>query len=83
MKKPALLKRMFTNRLNMGFPLLDWVKKTVYEVETHWLPWKEKVLGAELTKGDADRVLRHKRTHPYWFPWKRCNCKQCFQLPSP
>ena len=41
---------------------------------------KEKFLGSGISKeGHTDILLRHKRTHCYWFPWKGCNCIQ-YQL---
>ena len=77
--KHVLVKKIFTNEQNMDLPLLLWVKKTVHVDEIHWLSGKEKVLGAVSNKeGDADSLLGHKWTHHYWFPWKRCNCKQFF-----
>ena len=33
---------LFTNKLNMGLSLQAWVKKTVHQVETHWLCIKKK-----------------------------------------
>ena len=45
-EKHVLVKRMFTNGLNMGLLLLPWVEKTVCGVETHWLFGKEKAPGA-------------------------------------
>ena len=46
---------MFTNEINMDWPLQGWVKKTVFGMETHWLSGKEKVPGAaDSKKGDAD-----------------------------
>ena len=60
-----------------------WVEKTVYGVEAHRLFGKEKVPGVAVSKeGHADSLLRDKRTHRYLISWKRCNCKQCFQLPA-
>ena len=39
------------------------MKETVYDIETHWLSTKEKVSGITVSKnGDADRLLKHKRT---------------------
>ena len=56
---------------------------TVDEVEAHWHSNKEKVPDAAVSKeGHADSVLGHKKTHHHWFPWKRCNCNQCIQLPT-
>ena len=43
---------------------------------------KEKALGTAVSKeGHADRLLRHKKAHHNWFPWKRGSHKQCFLLP--
>ena len=52
MEKHVLVKKMFTNELNMGLPLWTWVKKTVHAVETHCLSGKE---------GDADSLLGHEK----------------------
>ena len=41
---------MFTNGLNMGLPLWDWIEKTVHGMEMHWLSGKEKVPGAAVSK---------------------------------
>ena len=39
---------------------LSWKKKTVNEVETHWLSGKEKVSGEAVSKeGHADSLLKH------------------------
>ena len=58
------------------------VEKTIYEVEIH--SDKEKVPDAVFSKeGHADSVLRHERTHQYWFLWKMCSSKYCFLLSSP
>ena len=46
-EKHVLVKKTFTNRQNMGMPLLTWVKNTVDGVETYWLSGKEKVPGEE------------------------------------
>ena len=52
---------------------------TVNGVETHQISGKEKVWGAALSKeGQAESVLGHHN----WFPWERCNCKDCFLLPT-
>ena len=58
----------------MGLPLQAQVKKTVHEVETHWLSSKEMVLARAVSQeGNVEGVLGHEKTHYYWFPWKRCN----------
>ena len=78
-RKTCFSQKMFTNRLNIGLLLWDWMEKTVHRVETHWLSSKEKVLGAVVSKeGHADSVLGHEKTHHYWF-----TCKQCFLGPIP
>ena len=43
-------KKMHTNGLNMGLPLLAWVKKTIYRQETHWLSRKENIPSAVVSK---------------------------------
>ena len=55
----------------MSLALQACVEKTGNEGETHRLSSKEKVLGAAVNKeSHADCLLRHKRTHHNWFPWK-------------
>ena len=41
MEKYVSVKKVFTNKLNMGLLQQAGVKKTVYGVETHWLFSKE------------------------------------------
>ena len=83
-REECFSQKMFANRLNMGLSLSAWIKKTVHGVETHWLSSKEKVPDAAVTKdSDVDSLLGQKRTHHYWFLWKRCNHKQYFLLPIP
>ena len=79
-REACFSQKMFPNELNMGLPLYDWVKKTLHRMETHWLSDKEKVPGAITSKGHADCLLGHERTHHNWFSWKRRKYKQCFQL---
>ena len=44
---------------------------------------RKKILSAVVSKeGHADSLLRNERIHHIWFPWKRCNYKQCFLLPT-
>ena len=83
-------KKMFTNELNMGLPLRAWVEKKVHSVEALWLSIKEIVsIAAVNWEGPANIFLGHERTHHYWFFffffffWKRCDCKQCFLMPTP
>ena len=67
-----------------GLLLWPCVEKTVHGVQTYWLWLKKIVLSAAVNKeGHADSFLVHERTHDYWFPWKRCNSKQCYLLPLP
>ena len=40
-EKIFVKERMYTNGINMGFPLQAWVVMIVDEVETHWLSSKE------------------------------------------
>ena len=42
--------KIFTNFLNIDLPLSAKFKKTVHEVDEHWLSGKEKVLGASFSK---------------------------------
>ena len=60
------------NGLNMGLWWWDWVKKPIYRVPSA-------VVNKE---GHADSLLGYERTHQYWFPLKKYNCKQCFLLPT-
>ena len=54
-EKHVLVKKIFTNELNIVLPLWAWVKKTVYGAEIHWLLRKGKVLGTLASKeGHAD-----------------------------
>ena len=62
--------------LNIDLLLRSWVEKTVDAVEKYWLSGKEKVPGEAVSNDDTD----NQRSHQYWFPWKRCSCKQCFLL---
>ena len=52
-----------------------WVEKTVHEVETHWLLWKEKeVTGTAVSKeGSSDSLLSTKQTHHCRFTVEMCN----------
>ena len=76
-----LVKKMFTSGLNMGLLLQASVEKTAHKVETHWLSVTEKVPGTVVSKeSHVGNVLNHEKTHYYWFPWKRCNYEQCYQL---
>ena len=73
METHVLVKRIFTNGLNMSLLLQASVEKTVYKVETHWLSDKEKVPDAVVSKeAHVDSVLGHH----YWYPWKEVtvNC---------
>ena len=65
--------KMFTNELNMGLPEWKHINSLV----------KEKVQGTVVSKeSHADCILGLERSHYYWFPWKRGNSKQSFQLPT-
>ena len=66
----------------MSLPQRDWVEKTVHAVEDHWLSGKEKIPGA-IKKVMLTVFLEHERNHHDWFAWKKCNCSQCFLLPTP
>ena len=63
--------KMFTNRLNMGLLLQAWdslwSKNTVFPVR----------------KKSVKKVMLTWKNHHFWFPWKKCNYKQCFLLPTP
>ena len=78
-EKHVLVKKMFTNELNMGLPPQAWVEKTVYVVvETHWFSCKEKVLGsAESKEGHTDSLLEDEKTHCYWYHRTENNASYC------
>ena len=64
--------------------LRSWVKKTVPGVKTHWLSGNEEAPGTVVNKeSHADSLQGYEKTHHNWFPSKRYNNKQCFQLPIP
>ena len=55
----------------MDLQLQARVKKTVHQMETHWLSGKEKVPGTVVSKeSHVDSLLRQERTHHYWFQEK-------------
>ena len=65
-EKRVLIFKKFTNELNISLPHRAVVENTVHE----------KVAGKTVSKeGHADSVLKHERTHHYWFFWKRSDCK--------
>ena len=45
-----VIKRMFTNELNMIFPQRSWLETTVYGVKTNWCSGKEKLSGTVISK---------------------------------
>ena len=56
-----------------------WIRKTVHWMET--FTEKEKLSGTVVSKkGFADNLQEDEKAHHYWFPWKKFNCKQWFQL---
>ena len=64
-----------------GFATMSLILK---DSETHWISGDKKVPGTAVSKEvDADSLQERGRTHHYWFPWKKYNCKQCFLLPTP
>ena len=76
-------KKIFTNELNLSFPLQAKVKKkkkkkkkkkTVSEVDS--LSSEKKVPSAVVSKeGHTDSLLSHERIHHLWFLWKEYNCR--------
>ena len=78
----VLIKKMFKNELNMGLPWWAQVKKTVHGMKTYRLSGKEKIPDTAVNKDDTNSFLEYERTHHYWFPWKKYNCKQCFLMPT-
>ena len=67
--------KIFTNRLNLD--LLRWAR-----TETH-SPIKKMFQVQQSVKKVMLTIFRGiKRSHHYWFPWKKYNCKQNFLLPT-
>ena len=65
-KKHVLVKKMFTNELNILLPQRAGVKKTIHGVKTLWFTSKEKVPNTMVSKEcHTERLLLHERTHPY------------------
>ena len=66
-EKHVLLRKMFTNKLNMGFSLyeLKWQRQSMEWKHTN-SPVKIIVPVTTVSKeGHADSILRHERTHNY------------------
>ena len=61
----SLVKKMFTNWLNIGLPQWVWDKKTVHEEETHWLSSKEEVWGTVVCK-ESHTVSFGTWKEPWW-----------------
>ena len=57
------------------------VKKTVHEVETHWLSGKKYFWVKQSVKRSCWQSSDN-QIHHYWFSWKSCNSKQCILLPT-
>ena len=74
--------KMFTNWLNMGLPLRNWVEKILHGMEIPWLSGWEKVHGAGLCKeGHAESILGHERIRRYRFPWRRATLTSATNFP--
>ena len=82
-EKYVLVKKKSYEWTKMGLKKPVWNEEPVYGVETHRLFGKEYVPGSAVSEGHVDSLLKNKRTHDYWFPWKSCNWKQWFLLPTP
>ena len=82
-EKQDLILKFVPNRLIASLTQRDWIEITDHRVEKHLLANKDKVPNAVSKEGHADSLLVYKRTYEYGFPWKRCNCKQCFLLAIP
>ena len=63
------------------------VPKSLNQKDSQWSGntlTKEKVPGSAVSKeGLADSLQGHERIYHYWFLWTKCDCKQCFLLPTP
>ena len=50
----------------------EWVESAVHGVKAIWLSGKDTGPHETVSKeGHADCLLRHERTHDYWFLWKK------------
>ena len=79
----VLLKNHVYRWAKNGFATTCLSQKKNRKEETYWLSGKEKVPCAVVSKGgDADSHLGHEKNHHYRFPWKRCDYKLCFLLPT-
>ena len=67
-KAKALVKKIFTNEMNMSLPLEDRVETAVHGVETHWV-FKKRVFLAERSIKKARRTVFYEmKGHVfYWF----------------
>ena len=69
--------KMFMNVLNMG----------LLESKRQFMEWKKndftKKKKFQILDGDADNILKHKKTHHYWLPWKRAIVNSASLLPTP
>ena len=83
-EKHIFVKRNVYKCAKHGFSPMSLSQKDSPWSGTHTFSGKENVLSATVNKeSHADCVLGHKRSHHYWFPWKSCSCKQCFQMSTP
>ena len=82
MEKHVLVKKNVYKWVKYAFVTMSWKNSPLRW--THRLSSKEKVLDAVVSEeGNVDSLQRNERINNYWFPWKKCNCKQCFLLPTP
>ena len=73
-KKHILLKKLFTNGVNIGLPLQVWVKKQSMECKHTNSLVKKKFWAQWSVKKMMQTVFREMN----WFFRKMCNCKQYF-----
>ena len=79
-REACFSQKKFMNRLNMG--LLLWA--IVHWLESHWLSGKKKFQTQQSEKKNMLTVFWDmKNPITIDFSWKKCNCKQCFLLPTP
>ena len=79
---------VWRSMLTMGYTWICYYKPQSKRQFMEWklidTPVKYKVSGRAMCKeGYADSFSWHDRTHPCWFPWKKCKHKECFLLATP
>ena len=84
-EKYVLVKKMFYKCSKHGIASMSLSgKKQVIEWKhTNSLVKKRFWVQLLVKKALTNSLLRHERTHHFWFSWKSFNCIECFHLPTP